>query len=175
MNTVQIKIPKPCPENWNAMTPDKNGRYCHSCNKVVVDFTLMSDDEIKNYFKQVSGTGTCGRFSYDQVQVERTKREIFFKSVYDKLQGIKISPVRYASVLMLGFVMMMFGCDFGRTTGEPQLTGESIDTSQYIHEGIPVCKDTTKVEGNLKQDTLMKYRVGAYFVVPEGKLEKKNN
>jgi hypothetical protein len=141
MNDFQVKIPKPCPENWNNMIPDKNGRYCHSCNKVVVDFTVMTTDEIKNYFKQVSGTGTCGRFTYDQVQVERTKKEVFFKSLYDKLQGIKLYPVRYVSVLMLGFVMMMFGCDLGGTTGEKELTDDTTISSQSIEHIQPSSTD----------------------------------
>jgi hypothetical protein len=165
MNEFQVKIPNPCPENWNAMTPDKEGRYCHSCNKVVVDFTVMTTDEIKNYFKQVSGTGTCGRFTYEQVQVRRTKKEIFFKSIYDKLQGIKIYPVRYVSVLMLGFVMMMFGCDNERTVGEISLPEDTI-FSQSTEHNKSVCQDTSKVEGNIKDTTII---MGDYIELPEEK------
>jgi len=133
MNDFQIKIPKPCSESWNAMIPNGNGRYCHSCNKIVVDFTVMTTDEIKNYFKQVSGAGTCGRFSYDQVGVERTKKEIFFKLVSDKLQGIRIYPVRYVSVLMLGFVMMIFGCHSEKRPAASSATKDTTTTNVNNH------------------------------------------
>ena len=39
-------IPNPCSEDWNTMTPDDNGRFCGSCQKVVIDFTTYSTHEI---------------------------------------------------------------------------------------------------------------------------------
>jgi hypothetical protein len=165
MNDFQVKIPKPCPERWNAMTPDKNGRHCHSCNKVVIDFTVMTTDEIQNYFRQFSGTGTCGRFTYEQVAIERTKKEVFFKSIYDKLQKIKIYPVRYVSVLMLGFVMMMFGCTKEKKMGEGEV-GDTI-SSESMEHNKPACQDTSKSEGGVKDTTII---MGGYVELPEEKL-----
>lgn len=60
-------IPTPCHENWDNMTPEGKGRFCGSCNKQVVDFSLMSDQQVLNYFKQSTGS-TCGRFANDQLQ-----------------------------------------------------------------------------------------------------------
>ena len=51
------------------MTPTKSGAYCAACQKEVVDFSLMTDKEIKAYFKQVSGK-TCGRFKHSQLNKE---------------------------------------------------------------------------------------------------------
>jgi hypothetical protein len=61
-----LSIPTPCTEDWNAMTPDKNGKFCASCQKTVVDFSRMSDAEIFNYFDNYKGN-TCGRFSEKQL------------------------------------------------------------------------------------------------------------
>ncbi|WP_338790609.1 carboxypeptidase-like regulatory domain-containing protein [Bernardetia sp. MNP-M8] len=60
---MKIQIPQPCHENWNEMSPQQKGRFCGSCQKVVIDFTTMSDSEIVNHFKNYKGN-TCGRF-YD--------------------------------------------------------------------------------------------------------------
>ncbi len=46
-----ITIPKPCNEKWHAMTPTEQGRFCTSCDKVVTDFSAMSNDEILSFLK----------------------------------------------------------------------------------------------------------------------------
>ena len=66
---LQIHIPKPCHEDWNKMAPVDKGKFCGSCNKQVVDFSLMSDQQVLNYFSLATGK-TCGRFAEDQLQRE---------------------------------------------------------------------------------------------------------
>jgi hypothetical protein len=65
-NDLQIHIPTPCHENWDVMTPEAKGRFCGSCAKVVVDFSVMTDNEVLNYLKKNSGN-TCGHFTTDQL------------------------------------------------------------------------------------------------------------
>src|SRR4051794_13759597 len=60
-------IPQPCHEDWDKMTTAAKGRFCESCSKNVVDFSLMTDNEVLNYFKNNSGK-VCGRFANDQLQ-----------------------------------------------------------------------------------------------------------
>ena len=62
-----ISIPKPCHENWNGMSPQEKGRFCQVCSKTVVDFTSLSDEQVKNYFLQQAGQKTCGRFRSGQL------------------------------------------------------------------------------------------------------------
>ncbi len=62
----KIRIPEPCPEDWNKMTPNDNGRFCTSCSKNVVDFTNMLPDEIQVYFQKNSNV--CGRFKNTQLE-----------------------------------------------------------------------------------------------------------
>jgi len=37
---------KPCSESWSGMTPTECGRHCNKCDKVVVDFGKLSDEQI---------------------------------------------------------------------------------------------------------------------------------
>ncbi|MBI3233124.1 MAG: hypothetical protein HYZ42_03645 [Bacteroidetes bacterium] len=69
--TIKISIQEPCHEDWNGMTPNKAGRHCDSCNKTVVDFKLMSDSEIFNYFK--THQNICGNFYPFQLEKSYTE------------------------------------------------------------------------------------------------------
>ena len=62
-----LYIPKPCHENWDKMTPTQQGKFCSSCNKQVVDFSLMSDNQILNFLSHQSGK-LCGRFDTQQLE-----------------------------------------------------------------------------------------------------------
>ncbi|MEO7309082.1 MAG: carboxypeptidase-like regulatory domain-containing protein [Chitinophagaceae bacterium] len=66
MKTIQVNIAEPCHENWNQMLPHEQGKFCLSCQKPVVDFTVMSDRELLNYFKS-NTSNSCGRFNDDQL------------------------------------------------------------------------------------------------------------
>jgi hypothetical protein len=70
---LTLSIPTPCTEDWNNMTPDKNGKFCASCQKTVVDFSRMSDAELIEYFYDFKGS-TCGRFNKKQVNKPLTER-----------------------------------------------------------------------------------------------------
>jgi hypothetical protein len=50
------------------MHPDGNGRYCDSCAKTVIDFSIMTDKEIHQYFTDHWGENTCGRFKNTQLK-----------------------------------------------------------------------------------------------------------
>lgn len=48
------------------MTPKSNGRYCQSCDKVVRDFSKLSDTQLA-YIIQNSNGAACGHFRKDQL------------------------------------------------------------------------------------------------------------
>lgn len=64
---LQLHIADPCHENWENMSPVEQGRFCDACQKQVVDFSLMSDREIVQFFKRPSTGSVCGRFMNDQL------------------------------------------------------------------------------------------------------------
>lgn len=63
----QISIPKPCHEDWDKMTPMQQGNFCGSCQKIVYDFTKMSEEEIIHFFEKKKGENICGRMKAKDV------------------------------------------------------------------------------------------------------------
>ncbi len=64
---LQIAIPQPCHVPWDGMSPvDNERRHCSSCDKVITNFSAMSDDELMLYFKH-SRQNLCGVFSNEQL------------------------------------------------------------------------------------------------------------
>lgn len=61
MQKLQLTIPEPCHENWQQMTPTEQGRYCNTCAKEVIDFSMMTDTEVLNYFTHITHDKVCGR------------------------------------------------------------------------------------------------------------------
>jgi len=76
---IQISIPKPCHESWQNMTPVEKGRFCSSCQKTVLDFTHLSDNEI---IKLVSkNDNLCVRLKENQIHrnnIETKRASNFF-------------------------------------------------------------------------------------------------
>jgi hypothetical protein len=65
--TINLSIAQPCQANWNEMTPNEYGKFCDQCQLMVVDFSKMSETEIKNYFTFNYGKKTCGYFKTSQL------------------------------------------------------------------------------------------------------------
>ncbi len=64
--SIHISIPKPCHESWDKMDATERGGFCHSCQKEVIDFSRMTDEQVISYLANT--TNTCGRFREDQVK-----------------------------------------------------------------------------------------------------------
>jgi hypothetical protein len=66
---IVIKLPNPCHENWNDMTPNEQGRHCASCSKTIVDFSKYNDRQLIEFFNKATSK-ICGHFSATQVNRE---------------------------------------------------------------------------------------------------------
>ncbi len=66
MSGSMLSVPRPCHEKWDRFTPTKNGAFCGSCQKEVIDFTNWTDGEIKDYFAKRTGP-VCGRLKQSQL------------------------------------------------------------------------------------------------------------
>ncbi|GAB3943274.1 hypothetical protein GCM10028805_09250 [Spirosoma harenae] len=63
---VQLIIPNPCQQRWQDMEAGETGRFCAHCQKTVVDFTAMSDQQLVGYFL-AQPKKVCGRFTAEQL------------------------------------------------------------------------------------------------------------
>jgi len=88
----QIIIPKPCNQNWNSMLPNKEGRFCNSCSKTVIDFTKMENCEIRNYLIENSkNESVCGHFNSNQIKNYDSSK---YDNLRNRFSRIKIKPIK---------------------------------------------------------------------------------
>jgi len=100
-SAAKISIPIPCHEDWNKMTDQQMGRHCDSCNKVVVDFTQSSQQEVIDYMYTHQNEKVCGR-----VNPEVLEPSVFANFQSNKLTRLKI----FACALFMVFGSSLFGC-----------------------------------------------------------------
>ncbi len=64
-----IQIDNPCAENWNAMTKTDKGKFCAMCEKNVIDFSKLTDNEILKIIESNTNgnKNLCGRFTQTQL------------------------------------------------------------------------------------------------------------
>jgi hypothetical protein len=70
MQPIKIAIPEPCHENWGNMNPTQQGRFCNSCAKEVIDFSVMDDGEMYMTLQKAmqNNKSVCGRVQTNQLQ-----------------------------------------------------------------------------------------------------------
>lgn len=69
--TIRLTIPTPCQQRWQDMKAEGAGRFCASCQKTVVDFSTLTDQEIVKQLTRKNDSA-CGRFRVDQLDRKLT-------------------------------------------------------------------------------------------------------
>ncbi|MDI3322505.1 carboxypeptidase-like regulatory domain-containing protein [Pinibacter soli] len=119
-----LQIADPCHEDWNKMDPAEKGRFCQSCAKHVVDFSLLSDKQLLEYFSKHKGN-TCGRFRGDQLDRPLDSQEA----------RIKVSLWKWFMTAGLG---IWFSNKAVSQTGKVQTKCESKTQPQDMQEVVTV-------------------------------------
>jgi hypothetical protein len=130
---ILLHIPEPCRENWDAMTTADKGRHCNSCNKIVVDFSIMSDRQVLDYFKDATGK-TCGRFHDDQLQ----------RPLIEPQQ--KSTKWNYFIASILGFIIIGKLAAQDRTIKGKVIAKPSVQNCITKGETIEAKKDTNHIK-----------------------------
>ena len=113
---IQLAIPSPCSENWNAMTPDAQGKFCAHCQKSVIDFTGGSDRMLYDFFAQ-NNSNVCGRLRFDQLN-----------------RSINIPPQPHSKLyriaIALGLTILVAQAHDAQARVQPPLTEQNLLTAQ---------------------------------------------
>ncbi|TDQ17532.1 carboxypeptidase-like protein [Algoriphagus boseongensis] len=74
---TQIRIPSPCSQNPKNFTPSNLGGFCQACQKEVVDFRKMNQQEVLEFITE-NPSKSCGIFKKSQVfdlsEPQKTKK-----------------------------------------------------------------------------------------------------
>jgi len=118
-----FSVPNPCNENWNGMSPKDNGLYCNSCQKVVIDFTNKTKEEIINYINANARQKMCGTFKTSTlIPVKENQTTILF-----------------LVTLLLVFGMALFSCNETQVNSDlinEQKTFTTAGITLYKHDSI---------------------------------------
>lgn len=153
-----ISIPKPCHENWDEMSPRQQGAFCGVCSKTVVDFTSLTDDEVKNYFLQNSGQKTCGRFRNDQLAEPKTLQELLSRPI----------PFwkKFLAILCIVFGSCLSGC---QNTKTDNIKLDTITLGEIAPEYIPseIRPTEIKPDTTFIQEVPVCTSIGTTVVIPD--------
>lgn len=141
---MKIEIPVPCHEKWDEMNPQDKGRFCNACEKVVVDFTLMTNGEIVKFFNDASNSKVCGRFNSYQLNrpLEAEHKIPESHSFFKHLRKI-------AAIVVTGVTFFISSCNRKQATkGKPVLMTMAIDSNT---SKTPELKDTVIKTRKIKQ------------------------
>jgi hypothetical protein len=143
--SIHVAIPEPCHENWQQMTPNEQGRHCLSCQKTVVDFTFMSDQEILDHISRAS-TNVCGRFTNDQLN----------KTYKEQKTGRSFS-LRYAWNVVVATFLLTGNAAMAQSKNQVKkkevVSDRNIKAPEIIMGGMAIVIPGRKIAGQIIDDS----------------------
>lgn len=125
------------------MTPAGTGRFCNACDKVVTDFTAMSDGELMSFFaKRAAGEHPCGRFRQDQLN----------KTIAEHTASKRSRLFNMAASLLLMHTFLYQGKASGKTPQQIEILNQSenADTGNLKITGFVLDYHSNKPINGLK-------------------------
>lgn len=117
------------------------GRFCSACAKIVVDFTIMTDAEVKEFFLDKKEKKVCGRFTGTQLN-----------SLTINLPGnIFMIPMPYWKKFLIATLIIFSTTLFSCNTNYDHTIGMILPAEmQTIYDTIPAKNDLNQIVGKLK-------------------------
>jgi hypothetical protein len=101
-----------CPEKWNSMSAQEDGRYCGKCEKVVTDFSQMSTEEVLEKINTATSENACGSFKAYHLQQPfndgRNRLIRFYSKIYSSSNKNKFKRTIQLSLVMV--LLFISGC-----------------------------------------------------------------
>jgi hypothetical protein len=88
-----IRLDNPCPVLLSRMKGVDGGHFCQSCSKVIVDYTKLSVEEIRETMKP----GACGIFTSGQVTTapqNHFRHFLFYSLALLSFLGFNVKPLK---------------------------------------------------------------------------------
>jgi len=108
------------------MPKHNDGRYCRSCEKVVVDFTQMSHAELIEYFEKHKGEDVCGKAKNSQLGKQNRYEEFLLEAGQRVKKKVNIKPLRVA----------LLGAISGLLTFTTSCMGKMMPPAEQFHSPI---------------------------------------
>ena len=135
------------------MSPNKEGRHCGLCDKTVVDFTVMSQEEIANYLTHNSKAQICGR-----ILVPRKKDaaiQIKLNQLYKNIERqIRFKPLRISLLGSLSLIMLISGCTENHTADDANKQQVRRITHTDTLIGDPIAPKIQRETNPIRETTL---------------------
>lgn len=74
MKKITLRGDNPCSEKWEDLKQNEKGGFCDVCSKTVIDFTVLSQEEILETIKSARGS-ICARITQDQLRAPLFENE----------------------------------------------------------------------------------------------------
>jgi hypothetical protein len=117
----RIHIPKPCEQDWDKMTPQKEGRLCAACQTTVVDFSNKTLDEIKAYFESHKTKEVCGNF----LPMHTVQKNKWYDLLNWVESGFSRMGMRRLAISVIALLLIVTGCRSRRMRGAPAYSAKT--------------------------------------------------
>ena len=163
MKIRSLKIDKACGENWENMSPNSDGRFCHLCSKTVIDFTQLSPKEISEKLKASKGN-TCAKLTKTQLKTPIIEHE---KAKQYSLPYSKVA----AGVMLAASLTSIQSCDEQPKSQNTEFVSFLDTDTKGLVKSIPV-KQSVKKEKNsmtfvgkiISQDAIPMHNASVMYV-----------
>ena len=126
-NKINLSKLKKCDQVWDNMLPREGGRLCEKCNKHIIDFTKLSNEDIANAHIR-SEEPVCGFYTKEQLTMP--------KAAEPQLNQKGIKPA------FLGLLAMLSTNTLDAQTQEPKAKTEQLETEPKTDHNQSIQKVT---------------------------------
>lgn len=105
MTLTRIALPRPCHQNWDAMSPDDRGRFCEQCASPVFDLEIYTADEVEALLRRPDKV--CVRARIDQLGEIKVRSDskgrkllaVIGAGLLASAQGVAAKPVHQGGMI----------------------------------------------------------------------------